>query len=101
MAVAATVVLILVVAVGRLGEGPQGFFDFFVILTFLPASVLVVGIGAGLAVRVPRAWAVALVAPSASLGALELLPRRPSLQVAITVTIYAALGALSAALSRR
>jgi hypothetical protein len=71
-----------------------------VILTFLPASVVLTGIGVGLAVRLPRAPVVALVAPLASLGVVVLQPRRMPLQAAATISVYAALAALGALLPR-
>lgn len=71
---------------------------FLWVLTLLPVIILVVGIGAAMALRLPLGWLVGLIAPAATLGLLQLLPKGLPIQVAGTITTYGASAAAAAAL---
>lgn len=108
-AVVLAVRLVLVVAIGRLnggpgrlfeGDGPPfllALFDFLVIVAFLPAAVLGVGIGLAVALRLPLGWLVGLVAPVACWAVLAPLPNTGLVQFGVTAAVYASVAVLAAA----
>lgn len=100
--------LVLMVAVNRLNEGPGfiegdgppfllAFAEFVLVLSVLPSAVLVVGIGDGSLLQLPRAWLVGLVAPVACWAVFSPLPNTGLVQFGITTSVYASVAALAAA----
>ncbi len=79
----------------------EGVFEVIVALSFLPALVLVVGLGVAFAVRLRWWWVVGLVAPILCLVALDPLSQWPVLRAVAAVAAYTAVGAASTALANR
>ena len=92
--------VLLILGNRKFGDGIDlnDFYAFLWVLTLLPVLVLVVGIAAAIALRLPLGWLVGLIAPAASLGVLQLLPSGVAVQVAGTIATYGASAAAAAAL---
>ena len=97
-AAVAVVAFVLLAGVDHAQDDFENFLEFILVLTLLPALVIVAGLVVGAAVRLKGWPVVALVAPVLSFFAIEPLPSWEVLQGAVTVLVYAVCGGASTAI---